>query len=60
MKINHCCFICGWVPLEGMKEYLEIHGEEAKCICCKNSLVNQSDPYVDKPEFARMKNEFAF
>src|SRR6185436_10842152 len=26
------CQQCGWIPVEGMPEYLRIHGAEAKCL----------------------------
>lgn len=45
----HCCLRCGYTPIEGMKEYLLIHGEEAKCCRCGDALVGQTDPY---PEMA--------
>ncbi len=41
-----CCLRCGWTPLEGIKEYRSIHGNDAYCIRCNESLVNQPDPYL--------------
>jgi hypothetical protein len=28
----HCCPRCGFTPVEGMRRYLHIHGEDAHCI----------------------------
>lgn len=42
----HCCYRCGWYPVEGMEEYMGIHGAEARCVRCGDLLAGQKDPYV--------------
>lgn len=39
----HCCIRCGWVPLEGMEEYLECHADTAACVVCKYPLAGQAE-----------------
>lgn len=49
--VPHCCLFCGWVPIEGMEEYLSIHREEAECIHCKKKLPHKppyTDPYASE------------
>jgi hypothetical protein len=33
------CVICGFVPYEAVERYLQIHGNDAACIVCKNTTV---------------------
>jgi hypothetical protein len=32
------CLFCGFIPVEGMREYVAIHGIDAKCILCNGAL----------------------
>jgi hypothetical protein len=51
--VPHCCLFCGWVPLEGMAEYLAIHGDKAECIHCKAKLPHHppyTEPYPELNE----------
>jgi protein gp37 len=45
LGIWHCCPICGWTPIErhGMKEYWDIHGDDARCIRCDFRLRTRCD-----------------
>lgn len=44
--VPHCCLFCGWVPIERMTKYLEIHGDDAECISCHRKLPHKP-PYID-------------
>lgn len=49
LEATRYCLRCGWVPVEGMEEYLTIHGETASCIRCKDPLPSRSDPWDLRP-----------
>lgn len=35
---HYCCLLCGFRPLEGMEEFLRIHGADVRCLRCKAPL----------------------
>ena len=45
-KTTHCCLRCGWTPIEGMERYAEIHGLEAKCLRCGDTLPNTTLDWI--------------
>lgn len=44
----HCCLECGFVPVEGMLRYLQIHGDKADCVSCGAKLPC-APPWQDNP-----------
>lgn len=34
------CAECGWIPLEGVRRYVEIHGDSSQCLRCGKYLPN--------------------
>lgn len=36
------CLRCGYEPVEGMAEYLHIHGDGATCCACGKSLADEA------------------
>lgn len=49
IDVPYCCLYCGWTPIEGMKEYLNIHGFDAQCLRCKRLLPHDL-PFIDPYE----------
>ncbi|MEE9356542.1 MAG: DUF5131 family protein [Methylococcaceae bacterium] len=43
---NHCCPGCGWVPLEGMHDFIDMHGQDVKCIRCDSKMVNRGLDWI--------------
>jgi hypothetical protein len=41
------CQVCGWVPVEGMKAYMRIHGDEAMCMRCGRDLNDPPPQFVE-------------
>lgn len=52
--VPHCCLWCGFVPIEGMKRYLAIHGDDAACVTCREKLPHDP-PFVDPYEGVEAK-----
>lgn len=42
------CLRCGWIPIEGMVRYLEIHSDTATCVRCGDNLPQKEDPYTEE------------
>ena len=41
-----CCAVCGWVPVEGVRRWREIHGDAGACMNCGASAWDSSVSWV--------------
>ena len=42
-EAKYMCLNCGFIPVEGMRKYLLIHGEDARCASCEHPLPSVED-----------------